>query len=211
MGFGSTPALSTASYTGTAAPIVSSSAPAVSSGFDWKGLAQGAGSLIGGAAKYAGGYLGAQNQYTAAKAEATMMRSEADLMDYNADLARWEIINADRERDIEIDQHRTMVGEILGKQRTFYAWGNIALDDPEGTPAQMLLRSLYAAEYDENIIIERGYIKKEQAKGKVAQYEYRASSIRAAAPLVEEGGKMARNAGLLSLSGELLKDVGVIS
>lgn len=169
------------------------------------------GSLVGAGAKYYGGYLGSQNQYTAAKAEASMMRSEADLMDYNASLARWEAVNADRERDIEIDQHRDAVRTILGQQATFYAWGNIALDDPEGTPAQVRLRSLYNAEYNENIIIERGWVKKQQAEGKAKAYEFKASMIRSAAPMVEAGGSMARTAGLLSLSGEILKDIGGIS
>lgn len=175
-----------------------------------KPIIQGVTSLVGAGAKYAGGYLGAKNQYTAAKAEATAMRSEADLMDYNADLARWEVINAERSRDIEIDQHRDSVRRILGKQAAFYAWGNIALDDPRGTPAQVRLRSLYNAEYNEGIIIERGYIAKEKAKGKVAQYEYRASVIRSAVPSVIAGGKLARTAGLVSLSGELMKDTGAI-
>ena len=194
------------------APNFSQTAPiAKSSSTDWKGITSDVGSLIGGAAKFAGGYLGAQNQFTAAKAESTSMRAEADIMDYNADLARWEGVIADRERDIEIDQHRDSVARIIGKNATFYAWGNIDLGDPTGTPAQVKLRNLYKAEYEEGIIIERGYIKKQQAKGKVAQYEYRASSIRSAIPGVEAGGKMARTAGLLSLSGELLKDTGAIA
>ena len=180
-------------------------------GTDWGKIGKGALSLVGGAAKYAGGYLGAQNQYTSAKAEATMMRSEADILDYNADLARWEGIVSDRERDIEIDQHRDSVRRIMGKQATFYAWGNIDLDDPKGTPAQVRLRSLYNAEYNEGIIIERGYLKKRQAEGKAAIYEYKASSIRAAIPVVEEAGKTSRTASLIGLGGELLKDTGVLS
>ena len=179
-------------------------------GTDWGGIARGAGSLVGGAAKYAGGYLGIRNKYTAAKAESTMMQSEADIMDYNADLARWEGIISDRERDIEIDQHRDSVRRILGKQATYYAWGNIDLDDPKGTPAQVRLRSLYNAEYNEGIIIERGFVKKRQAGAKADIYEYQASVIRSAAGVVKEAGKVSRTAGLLSLTGELLKDTGVL-
>lgn len=185
----------------------------MTAGTDWTGIgktASGIASLVGAGAKYYGGYLGAQNQYTSAKAEAELMRSEAQLMDYNASLARWEGITSDRERDIEIDQHRQEVGKILGQQATFYAWGNISLDDPAGTPYQVRLRSLYAAEYDENIIIERGTIKKQQAESKATQYEFKAAQIRAAAPLVEAGGDLSRAAGFLSLSGEFLKDTGVL-
>lgn len=174
------------------------------------GIAGGILSLVGAGVKYYGGYLGAENQYRAAQAEADLMRSEAFLMDYNADLARQEEIIAERERDIEIDQHRDVVSRILGKQATFYAWGNIDIGDPRGTPAQVRLRSLYAAEYDEGIIIERGWIKKEQARGKAAMYKFRASQIRGGAVGVEEGGRMARTAGLLSLTGELLKDTGAL-
>ena len=185
-----------------------------SAGFDFGGFSKvlkGAGSLVGGAAKYAGGFLGAQNQYTSAKADATLMRSEADILDYNADLARWEGIISDRERDIEIDLHRDSVRRIMGKQATFYAWGNIDIDDPRGTPAQVRLRSLYNAEYNEGIIIERGFLKKKQAEGKAAIFEYRASVIRSAAPVVEEAGKTSRTASLVKLGGELLKDTGVLS
>ncbi len=167
-------------------------------------------SLAGAGAKFVGGYLGAQNQFTAAKSEATLMRSEADIFDFNADLARKEGLVAERERDIEIDEHRDSVARILGKQATFFAWGNIDLGDPAGTPAQLRLRSLYNAEYNEGIIIERGFIKKQQAKGKAAIFEFRASSIRAAAPVVEAAGRTARTASLIGLTGELLKDTGVL-
>ncbi|HEC62444.1 MAG TPA: hypothetical protein ENI27_09385 [bacterium] len=174
-------------------------------------LLQGATSLIGGAAKFAGGYLGAQNQYTAAKSSATLMRSEADILDYNADLARWEGIIAEEERDIEIDEHRDSVARILGQQATFFAWGNIDLGDPRGTPAQIRLRSLYNAEYNEGIIIERGSIKKKQAKAKADLFEYKASVIRSQAPLVEAGGRAARTGSLIGLAGEALKDVGALT
>lgn len=182
-------------------------------GFNFGGMTsivKGVTSLAGAGAKYYGGYIGAQNQYTAAKSEAALMRSEAGLMDYNADLARWEGIIAERERDIEIDQHRDEVQRILGKQASFYAWGNIDIGDPLGTPYQVRLRSLYNAEYDENIIIERGSIKKQKAEAKAKVYEFKASQIRAAAPLVEVGGKLAMTSSLMSLSGELLKDTGIL-
>lgn len=175
------------------------------------GILQGATSLLGSAAKFAGGYLGAQNQYTSALAESSLMRSEADIMDYNAELARWEGIIAERERDIEIDEHRDSVQRILGKNATFYAWGNIDLGDPRGTPAQIRLRNLYNAEYNEGIIIERGEIKKKQAKAQAGLYEFKASVIRSQAPLVEAGGKAARAGSLIGLAGKALKDVGAIS
>ncbi len=178
---------------------------------DFGPIIKGATSLLGGAAKFAGGYLSAQNQFTAAKAEATLMRSEADIMDYNADLARWEGIIAEQERDIEIDEHRDSVARILGQQATFFAWGNIDLGDPRGTPAQIRLRSLYNAEYNEGIIIERGSIKKKKAEAQAGLFEYKASVIRSAAPLVEAGGRAARTGSLIGLTGELLKDVGAIS
>lgn len=167
-------------------------------------------SLVGAGAKFAGGFLGAENQFTAAKAESTLMRAEADIFDFNADLARKEGLIAERDRDIEIDQHRDSVRRILGKQATFFAWGNIDLGDPTGTPAQIRLRSLYNAEYNEGIIIERGFIKKQQAKGKADIFEFQASNIRSGAPVVEAAGRTARAASLISLTGELLKDTGVL-
>ena len=80
-----------------------------------------------------------------------------------------------------------------------------------GTPAQVRLRSLYNAEYDEGIIIERGWIKKQRAEGKAKMYDFRASQIRAAAPVVEAGGEVSRAAAFMSLSGEALKDTGVFA
>ncbi|KKM17471.1 hypothetical protein LCGC14_1675440 [marine sediment metagenome] len=204
MGFGSSPSFVPVDY-----QVVNPRPPEV--GPSRASLLQGATSLLGGAAKFAGGYLAAQNQFTAARAEATLMRSEADIADYNADIARWEAVIAEQERDIEIDLHRDSVAKIMGKQATFFAWGNIDLGDPKGTPAQVRLRSLYNAEYNEGIIIERGEIKKKQALGKAAIYDYKASVIRSAAPLVEAGGKLARTGAFISLTGEALKDIGAIS
>jgi hypothetical protein len=179
-------------------------------GSAWPDIIQKGSMIFGTAAKYAGMYMGAQNQYAAASAESALMQTEAGFMDYNAYLAALERRNIEHARDIEIDQHREDAKRTLGRQRAFYGWGNISVSDPNGTPMQVRLRSMYNAEYNEKIIIERGDIKVAQAKGKEVAYKYKAAQIRAGAKGVEAGGSIARSAGFVSMAGELAKDIGGI-
>lgn len=180
-----------------------------SGGTGWTGILQRGASIFGTAAKYYGAYLGAQNQYESALATSTLMDAEAGLMDYNAYLARLEKMIAERERDIEVDQYRDEVRRVLGKQQAYYGWGNIAVGDPTGTPAAVRVRSMYNAEYNQGIIIERGWIKQQQAEGKRKAYEFKAAQIRASAKGVAAGGSAARTAGFIRMGTELMKDVGV--
>lgn len=175
---------------------------------NWGQIAQIGALAFGTAAKYYGGYLQAQNQLYAGEAESALMSSEAFLMDYNAMLAKFEERMAERERDIEIVIHRDEVSRTMGRQKATYAWGNIDISDPGGTPMQVALESRYNAEFNEGIIVERGFIKTAQARAKAAAYRFKASQIRMGIPQVMLGAEMSKTAALVNLSGEFLKDTG---